>query len=321
MRSSGALYERPWRDFATNRSEALDLARSFGTYSLIIDADDTLEVPANFAMPPLSADSYHLTIDYAGSLYDRPALVRAALPWRYEGVIHEFLVCEAARTTGFLPMRIIINQDGARRRDPTTYRKDAVILETALADAKTPFLEARYTFYLAQSYRDCGEHARAIDLYLRRADLGFWDEERYVSLLGAGRLQAVAGEPLAVVLGTFDRAIAIVPGRAEARHAASRACRLAEDYARGVRYAEAAVDLPQPGGALFCESWIYAYGALDELAVCAYWTGAYRTSLDATLRALESGVVPPAEQPRIVANARFAFSGIGGCDTGQPGLG
>ena len=41
----GELHERPWVDFAHNRSQALALARSHGDYSLIIDADDVLELP------------------------------------------------------------------------------------------------------------------------------------------------------------------------------------------------------------------------------------------------------------------------------------
>ena len=40
----GELHERTWRDFAYNRSEALDLARGQCDYTLIIDADDSLEI-------------------------------------------------------------------------------------------------------------------------------------------------------------------------------------------------------------------------------------------------------------------------------------
>ena len=53
----GALFERPWRDFASNRSEALELARPNGDYTLIIDADDELKIPENFGMPYLEANS------------------------------------------------------------------------------------------------------------------------------------------------------------------------------------------------------------------------------------------------------------------------
>lgn len=47
----GSLYERSWRDFATNRSEALALARPNGDYTLIIDADDELEIQKDFVIP------------------------------------------------------------------------------------------------------------------------------------------------------------------------------------------------------------------------------------------------------------------------------
>ena len=44
----GELHERPWRDFAHNRSEALELARGKSDYTLIIDADDTLEISPEY---------------------------------------------------------------------------------------------------------------------------------------------------------------------------------------------------------------------------------------------------------------------------------
>src|SRR5215471_11928556 len=53
----GELHERPWRDFAHNRTEALELARPHGEYVLIIDADDVLECETQFKMPVLEADS------------------------------------------------------------------------------------------------------------------------------------------------------------------------------------------------------------------------------------------------------------------------
>ena len=40
----GELHHRPWRDFGTNRSEALELARGTADFMLIIDADEQLVV-------------------------------------------------------------------------------------------------------------------------------------------------------------------------------------------------------------------------------------------------------------------------------------
>ena len=52
----GELHERPWRDFAYNRSEALELARGKSDYTLIIDADDSLEIERDRTLPALTAE-------------------------------------------------------------------------------------------------------------------------------------------------------------------------------------------------------------------------------------------------------------------------
>lgn len=304
----GALHQRPWQDFAHNRTEALALARDHGTFTLIIDADDTLRVPPGFVLPDLGADTYFLDIADQGVVYQRMQIVRSALPWRYRGVLHEFPTCgDVTTTTGTLPVTMVRNHDGARRRDPQTYARDAQILERALTTESDPFLVARYTFYLGQSYRDCGQPAPAVEAYLRRAELGFWIEEVYVSLLQAGRMMERLGRPPELILAIYARASAAVPTRAEAAHAASRLCRALSRPAQGCSVAEASLGLPVPADGLFVETWIYAYGLYDEFAVNAYWCGRYRESLDACLRALEGGQVPEAERPRFLSNMRFAL--------------
>ncbi len=143
----GELHERPWQDFAHNRSDALALARGHGDYVFVIDADEVLEIPASFALPTLTADSYDMRIGYNGQSYSRKQLVRNALPWRYEGVMHEYITCDAARTEEFLAgPQTVPHRDGARARDPGTYLRDAQLLEEALrADPENP----RQVFYLA----------------------------------------------------------------------------------------------------------------------------------------------------------------------------
>ena len=89
----GELHHRPWVDFAYNRTEALKLSRSHCQYILLIDADDILELPPGFKLPFLNADSYAIEIWNKGRHYWRPQLIRSLLPWRYEGVLHEFLTC------------------------------------------------------------------------------------------------------------------------------------------------------------------------------------------------------------------------------------
>jgi glycosyltransferase involved in cell wall biosynthesis len=302
----GELHERPWRDFAHNRTEALELARAKGDYTLIIDADDVLEFEPDTARPVLTEDSYTVDIADSNITYSRTQLVRSALPWRYEGVLHEYLTCDDARGSGHLPgIRMRRNHDGARRRDPATYRRDAQILEAALRTETNPFLLARYRFYLAQSYRDFGEREHALEHYLIRAELGFWQEEVFISLYCAAQLKEQLDHPEEEVVAAYLRAADALPSRVEALHGASRFCRLKARYEEGYRLAKRGLGVPMPRDGLFVEPWIYESGLLDEFAVNAYWAGHYRDALDACLQILACGKHD--NTARIIANARFAF--------------
>lgn len=302
----GELHERPWRDFAHNRMEALALARPHGDYSLLIDADDTLEIPEGFERPELIADAYVVDIFDAHVRFPRIHLVRNALPWRYRGVLHEFLTCEGAGPAGHLPLAMYCNRDGARRRDPAIYRKDAAILEGALATETDPFMVARYTFYLAQSYRDCGETAKAVETYLRRAAMDYRDQEAYYSLYFAAQLADELGHRSEDILELYLRASDAAPDHGEALYRASRLCRKAGWYRKAYEIAKRGASLAMPTDSLLVEPWIYEYGLLDELAVNAYSVGSYAESLDTCLRMLASGRLPPSMVSAVAANARCA---------------
>lgn len=303
----GELFERPWQDFATNRSEALALARNRADYSLVIDADDKLEIAPDFRKTGFTAAAYNLEITDEGTQYWRPSLVSNRLPWRYAGVLHEYLTCdESSDQQPLVGLRIRRNHDGARRRDPQTYRKDAALLAEALRHETDLMMRARYVFYLAQSYRDGGDLAAALEAYLARSKLGHWQEEVFFSLYQAARLKELLAFPEDSVLGTYRSASAAGSDRAEAWHGASRYCREKGRFREGYDFAKSGLALKMPGQALFVEPWIYAYGLLDELSIHAYWTGRYNESLDACLAMLETDVLPADQRSRVAANARFA---------------
>lgn len=306
----GEVVERPWVDFGHNRTEALALARPRGDYSLVMDADDELALTPGFAMPDLTADSYGIDIVYGAITYRRTQLVRNALEWRYRGVLHEFLECPAATSAGHLPILMRINHEGRRSTDPQTYAKDAAILETALGRETDPFLIARYTFYLAQSQRDCGNREAAVAAYLRRAEMGFWEQEVFVALNEAARLMEALGRDTDVVLATYRRASDVCPSRAEAAHGASRLCRYKSRFEEGLAIATAALSRTAPADGLFVEAWIHAYGLLDELAVNAYWAGRYRECLTACDRLLREGHLPVEMRGRVETNRRFAIEKV-----------
>lgn len=312
----GKLHQRPWKDFAHNRSEALELARPHGDYSLVIDADDALELAPETRLPPLTEDCYTLDIRDGTLLYQRKQLVSNRLRWFYRGVLHEYIESQGPHSTGHVDIIMRRNHDGARRRDPETYRRDARILDQALKSESDPFLKTRYTFYLAQSYRDCGEPEKALRHYLERARLGGWQEEVFVSLYQAARLKEQLGHPDGEVLAAYGAATAALPTRAEAIHAVARFCRRRKLYAQGFEIARSGLGMAAPQSALFAEPAVYITGLLDEFAVNAYWTGHHAECLDACLKLLATGRLPPSEVPRVAANARFARDKLASADSG-----
>ena len=161
----GAVIDEPWRDFAYNRSFALERLREVEDvdYAMIIDADDTLELDAGFDPRAFKAqmthDLYDVPVRHGGIAHHRPQLFSNRLPFSFKGVVHEYLEAppgNLSRETakGFA---IRASTGGARSQNPRKYQDDAAVLERALATETDPFLISRYTFYLAQSYKDCGE--------------------------------------------------------------------------------------------------------------------------------------------------------------------
>jgi len=229
-------------------------------------------------------------------------VVSNAKPWRYRGVLHEFLECPGAGPAGTLPLLYRMNFDGARRRDPKTFERDAQVLATALETEADPFLRARYTFYLAQSCRDSGDRERALALYLERAGMGYWQEEVYVSLLQAARLMESLERPEQPVIDAYRKAAAAGPRRIEALYGAARYCRLRGRNEEGHGYAKAGLRIRKPATGLFVETWIHDWGMLDEYSILCHRVGRYRDSLEACLSILTAEHCPESERPRILAN-------------------
>jgi glycosyltransferase involved in cell wall biosynthesis len=321
----GMVIEEPWRDFAYNRSHVLAKLRNVEhvDYVLIIDADDQLVIeesfdPARFKSA-MRDDLYDIQIRHAGSRFSRPQICSNRKEFSFKAVLHEYLEAPPGNITrtdakGFY---IETGRGGARNQNLRKYQDDAAVLEKALLTEADPFLIARYMFYLAQSYRDCGERERALANYQKRARLGFWAEEVFESLYQAAKLQEALKLSAEQVIATYLRATEAVPTRAEALHGASRFCRLNGRNEEGYRYAIRGLDIPLPAGGLFVESWIYEFGLLDEFAINAYWSGHYRESLDACLRLLECAALPADLRGRVTQNARFALEKL----PGEPNLG
>lgn len=311
----GVLYERPWVHFEHNRQEALELAREYiaeqtlpNPYILIIDADDHLVLDLEWQHPPLTHDSYRMTIVYGPLNYKRNQLIRAEADWFWRGVVHEVLHSNVHMSTdnaqGF---SIVVGSGSNRRKDPDRFAKDALLLEGALVDEPG---NTRYQFYLAQSYRDSEQHSKAIEAYRKRVAMGGWEEEVYYSLLQIAVLLEKTEAPDAEVEEAYWKAINFRPQRLESYYNLARRWRLQERYEECRNLAMAGAKYPYPEDVLFVRKFIHDYGLLLEQSVCAYWTQMYSESAEISALLLEREL-PESIRKLVTNNLHWAQRKIG----------
>jgi tetratricopeptide (TPR) repeat protein len=296
----GEVYERIWRDFAHNRNEALVLAKPHGDYLLFIDADETLQLDHGFAWPDLSADGYQFRCRLGEWEYQRNALIAANQVWRWEGVLHEYLTQDRPHQWRSLSgATIVVSRDGARARDADTYLRDIAVLEKAVRDEPG---NPRYRFYLAQSYRDAGRFEDSIRVYRERSEMDGWDEERWFALFQIAVLTEACGADAQNVREAYLAAYQTRPHRAEPLHKLASYHRLRNEYALAHLFAQQAASLARPADSLFVDESVYAWRALDELVVSAYYVGAREQGRIALERLLREQKYPEEHRPRIEDN-------------------
>jgi glycosyltransferase involved in cell wall biosynthesis len=310
----GEVFDAPWQDFATNRNIVLAALRTKPEidYALMIDADDPLVYEPNFDLASfkrsLTKDLYQVRIWHPPVTYYRWQLFRNSLKVSYRGVLHEVVDGpKASWSTGTIDdFYMHYGQNGARNQDPKKYDRDAAVLEEALKRERDPLLIARYTFYLGRSYRDAGMKEAALLCFEKRAQLGLWKEEVFVSLWDSARLKEQLGYPEPEVVGTYLAAYEAFPSRAESLHDAMRFCRTKKKHNQSYLIGKHALTIPEPRAGLFLKPWVYQYGLFDELAVAAYWCGRYEEAADLSARVLREGKAPESIRARIQKNLKFA---------------
>ena len=305
----GSLIERQWINFGHNRSEGIALARDCADYLLFLDADEHLVLDEGFRWPHLTHDAYDFVMDSGGVTYTRVQLVRSALSWRYEGVLHEYITCDGAHTQTQMPcVRTMRLLEGARSRDPLTYVRDALLLEEALRQDPG---NARYMFYLAQSYRDAQQPEQAIDRYRRRVAMGGFAEEVWCSLYEIARLLQAIGEDWPAVAEAYLKAFAFRPGRAEPMYRIGKHFQKRKDYARAALFFQRALRIPFPkGDVLFVESEIYRFLLPLEYSVACYWLGRHREAIQVIDNLLAKNVLTREHTDLLLRNRRCSVNSL-----------
>ncbi len=301
----GELIERPWKNFAHNRNEALDAARGKADYVLFIDADEYLVYDDEFEMPELDKDYYYFILTWPGSSWSKISLIKNIPDFRWEGVLHEVIVPHVKHSFATVEnVKNIYTVDGVRSRDPKKYQKDAEVLEAALKEEPN---NSRYMFYLAKSYESYGAKEEAIKWYKKRSEVGSsYDLEACWSLMSAGQLLEQLGAPAQEVIDCYKGAVRHARNRAEPYYHLARYYRSINDNTRCYLVASLGKTIPLPDDSFFIENWIYDYGLLMEISVSSYWIGKYKECQEASLAMLEIEDLPKEYENCAEQNLGFA---------------
>jgi len=185
----GEIHQDKWKDFATNRNNALKYAFNKTDYIFIFDADDSFH--GNFKLPKkLICDRYDFIFG-TGFSYVRPLLINNRIQWVWKGVLHEVLCdvnnCKSSSTISG-NYYIDSGRSGNRSKNPNKYLDDAIVLSNAYTIEKDIGMKYRYGFYCAQSFKDAGKYDDAITWYKKVLENGNWIQEKYYSCLMLGNL-------------------------------------------------------------------------------------------------------------------------------------
>ena len=225
----GTLLHEPFRDFGHTRSFALRAAigQMDADYLLLLDADMVLQYPdgtdgdanALFTMKRRLAD-FDVWYVFQGTpqFYNKNVrLIRNRPGSSYWGVTHEYIQIVEGSTMGtfepvsqFLPTLIpalpkpdlalsqpnpqnelFINDIGDGGSKANKFDRDIQLLTQGLIDVPD---NDRYTFYLANSYRDKGDNIAAIETYKQRINIGGWIEEIWESYYNIGKCYMRLGD-------------------------------------------------------------------------------------------------------------------------------
>lgn len=168
-------------------------------------------------------------------------------------------------------------------------------------------MDAATVFGWAQSYFEFGDFTNARKWYAKRVEMGGSDEEAFLAKYRLAVSMHKLGEHWPEVQDAYLRAWAQRPSRAEPLHAIASRYRGAKQYHLGYLFARrAAGTLRTNRDRLAVDEEVYTWRAVDELAVCAAWTGRQTEAFTLSRKLIALHDLPEEARQRVAKNRDFA---------------
>lgn len=271
----GKVIQEPFRDFGYNRTFSLKACHGLSDYVLLLDADMVLKINPSldilaFKMM-LNDDGYHLFQGNDNFYYKNVRIVKNTGTINYWGVTHEYIrFYDNAKVTKIDKEIIFIQDVGDGGAKSDKFERDIALLKRGLIDSPN---NARYSFYLANSYHDIGHHDNAILYYTKRSELGEWFEEVWFSFYRIGTCYKSKGD-MPKAIHFWMKAYECYPNRVENLYEIIQYYRLNNQNKTAYAYyliAEQSLKKWPQHDYLFMRKDVYDYLLNYELTIIAYY--------------------------------------------------
>jgi tetratricopeptide (TPR) repeat protein len=308
----GHIINKSFRDFGYNRSFALSECNRLSNtdYIIFMDADMILKIGNTDTILELknrlTADAYYIFQGSDQFFYKNVRILRNVPGYSYWGVTHEYVKSPNNAKYDMLDRTTLFISDigdGGSKSDKQD--RDIRLLKQGLVDFPN---NDRYTFYLANSYRDNWQNTEAIEYYKKRIALQGWGEECWFSMYSIGKCYYTMNN-YAEAIYWWMEAYNHTPGRVEALYEIIRHYRIKGNnrmayhlYMLADRERKNMVDWD----ALFMHKDIYDYKLDYELSVIGYYCNLDNHNLErVSMRVLENPGVDKYISCNVLSNYKF----------------
>jgi tetratricopeptide (TPR) repeat protein len=278
-------------------------------YLLLLDADMILQV-GNIDIiefkQNLKSDTYHIFQGSPTFFYKNVRLVKNDPRVSYWGVTHEYVQTPPDfKYEDLLIETLFIKDIGDGGAKAEKFERDVRLLTKGLEELPD---NDRYTFYLANSYRDLGQQQNAIDTYKKRIKIGGWREEIWFSYYSIGKCYRDMGD-FAQAMHYWLEGYSFFPDRIEnlyeiithyRQHGKNNIAYTFYDMADYERTRCPSTDH------LFLEKDIYDYKLDYEFSIIGYYCNRNKHNIDkACMRVLANKSADENTQKNIFSNYKF----------------
>jgi glycosyltransferase involved in cell wall biosynthesis len=311
----GTIIKEPFRDFGYNRTFAANAASNVPKmdYLLLMDADmiltgNALQPQNIFSFKTsLKADCYHICQGTPGYYYKNVRLMKNYRGYSYWGVTHEYVSTPPGTVYEAIPIETLFISDigdGGAKIDK--FERDIRLLTKGLEENPN---SDRYTFYLANSYRDAGQIEKAIETFRKRIAIGGWIEEVWHSHYSIGNCYESLGQMEKAISSWID-AFEAHPKRIESLYKIVNYYRERGKNHAAYLFANTAYDSLRRYGAsddyLFLQKDVYDYKLDYEMTILGYYANYRNESIPLlSMKVLSYPHLPDATSANVLNNYKF----------------